>query len=120
MTTKTSTARTIQAATVNAAGASTTRATLNLTTALGLLLMARVTNGATAPTVGCTVLVEVSNDNVNWRQFQAPVGGTDNSGVYDFAIRIPPEVMYLGVTFTGNTGQAVTVEAVGHELTSLG
>lgn len=116
----TKTARTLQASATNAAGSTTTGSSLDQTTSLGLAVTAKVTNGATAPTVGCTFRVEVSNDNSTWRTFSEQLAGTDNAGVYDFAVELSAAWMYVRTVFTGNAGQDVTVEAFAHELTSIG
>ncbi|MBI1370309.1 MAG: hypothetical protein GC162_16870 [Planctomycetes bacterium] len=117
--TATKTARTLQSSTTNAAGGTTTGSAIDLTAAMGLAITAKVTNGATGPTVGCTFKVEVSNDNTNWKTFASYLAATDNSGVSEFALALGAEWMYARTVFTGNTGQGVTVEAFGHELTSL-
>jgi hypothetical protein len=117
----TKTARVIVAAgTSNAAGGSTTGTEVDLSTALGLAVTARVTNGGTAPTIGCTATVEVRESGSGpWRTWGAATGGLLASGVYDFAFDLPPPIMRARVSFSGNTGQAVTVEATGHELTTV-
>jgi hypothetical protein len=114
-------ARTLQASTSNAAGATTTSASLSQTTANGLSIQARITNGATGPTLPCGVRVEVSQDgSTNWRQ-RTPIVLADlgNNIVTDIPFDIPAPIMHVRVVFTGNTGQAVTVEALGHELTTV-
>ncbi len=116
--TATKTARTLQASASNGAGSTTTATTWDLRTAFGGVVQARVTNGGTGPTVACTVTVNISVDGSAWRQYAAATAGTTNSGVYDFVFEIAAPVMYAQVVFSGNTGQAVTVEAYGHEYTS--
>lgn len=114
------TARTLVASTSVAAGGTHTQATpTDLTTALGLTVTAKVTNGATGPTIGCTTRVEVSNDNTAFKTYAQAVAGTTASTTYEFTFEIPPTVMYVRMVFTGHTGQAVTVEAFGHELTTV-
>ena len=117
--TATSTARTLQSSSSNAAAGTTTGTALDLRTDLGLLVTARVTNGGTGPTIGCTFRIEVSNDNSAWFTHFEAVAQTGNNVVTDWSVTLGPEVMYARSVFTGNTGQAVTVVAVGHELTSL-
>lgn len=116
----TKTARTFQSSTSNAAGGTTTGTAVNLTTALGCAVVLKVTNGATGPTVGCTVKIEVSNDTTNWFTWYAATASVTASAVNEFSVDLPPAIMYARSKFEGNTGQAVTVEAVGHELTSIG
>ncbi|MBI1373907.1 MAG: hypothetical protein GC159_14385 [Phycisphaera sp.] len=118
--TATKTARSLQASATNAADATTTGSTIDLTTALGLTVTAKVTNGPTGPITGCRFVVELSHDSTDWKTFSEQVAGTDNDGVYEFVVDVPAPVMYLRSRFTGNTGQGVTVEAFGHELTSIG
>jgi len=117
--TATKTARTLQSSTSNAAGATTTGSAVDLTTALGLHVTAKVTNGATGPTVGCTFRIEISNNNSTWRPHFEAVAQTGNSVVTDWSVALGPEIMYARSVFTGNTGQSVTVEAFGHEFTSI-
>ena len=118
-TTANKTARTLQSSVTNAAGASTTGSTIDLTAALGLAVTAKITNGATGPTVGCAFRLEVSNDNVNWKTFTQQAAGVDGNGVYEFVTELGPAWMYARSVFAGNTGQSVTIESFGHELTSL-
>jgi len=115
----TKTAKTLQASASNTAGSTTTATTWTMTTSYGGVVQARVTNGATGPTVGCSVTVNISVDNSTWRQFAQVTAGTTNNGVYDYAFDLPAPIMYSQVVFSGNTGQAVTVEAYGHELTTI-
>lgn len=125
----TKTARTLVASASNAA-TSTTRGTLLLTSAQGpSRLTCKITNGATGPTTQCTVRVLIAHNTslptagsagTDWKTLYAPVGpGTANSAVLEVAYPIGPEVMCLEVEFTGNTGQAVTVEAYLSELTTV-
>lgn len=115
----TKTARTFQSSTSNGAGSTTTGSAVNLTTALGCVVTMRITNGATGPTVGCSARIEVSNDNSTWRTFFEAVATNAANAVTDFAVELPAAIMHARSVFTGNTGQAVTVEALGHELTSI-
>lgn len=115
----TKTARTLVASASNSAGGTTTGSAINLTTALGLSGTLQITNGGTAPTVACTAYIDVSNDNSTWRQWLAITAGLTVSTAYTYPFSLPAEIMYARARFTGNTGQAVTVEALGHELTSM-
>lgn len=115
----TKTARTVQTSTSVAAGGNQTSGAFDLTTKYGGVLHLKVTNGATGPTVGCTAKVEISNDNSAWKTYRRFKAGVANSGVYEWALDIPPGVMYLRTDFRDHTGQAVTVEATFHEVTSL-
>lgn len=120
MATATKTVRTLQASASNSAAATTNSSTWDLSTALGGTVEARITNGGTGPTIGCDVAVQISYDGgTTWRDFSRQTAGLTNSLTYDFIIDLPPPVKTARVQFTGNTGQAVTIEAFGHELTSI-
>lgn len=119
MATATKTARTFQASVTNTAGGTTTGSSVNLTTAFGCAITGKITNGATGPTVACDFIVEISNDNAAWKVYSKQAGGTVNSAVYEFAVDLPAPVLYARTKFTGNTAQDVTVEAFGHELSSI-
>lgn len=103
----------VAAGTSNAAGASTTIATQSLATTLGqALITALVTNGGTGPTIAATVLIQASWDGgTSWktlRQFPTALGaGVTTSIIYE----VSEAVELVGVIFTSNTAQAVTVEA---------
>jgi hypothetical protein len=114
----TKTARTLQASTSNAAGATTTGTALDLTTKYGGLAQLTITNGATGPTVGCDAILEASVDNSTWYELGRATHGTSNNLAATYNFDVPPAVMHLRSKFTGNTGQAVTVVAVFHELTN--
>lgn len=122
-TTLTSTVHTLVAAgTSNAAGA-TTRAVLDIRGALGGFLQLKITNGATGPTAQCECRVLVAHTTgptpaaasagADWKTLWRFGGGTSNNGVTESgAIEVPFGAQHVEVEFTGNTGQAVTVEAV--------
>lgn len=120
------TARTIVASASNAA-AGTTRGTIDLETTYGGLLTLKITNGATAPTVQCTCNVLIAHNatlptaasaGTDWKTVYTFGGGTTNAAVTEMSIPIDPATMCLEVEFTGNTVQAVTVEAFLSELTT--
>lgn len=107
----------------NAAGA-TTRARLDVSAEDGGILTFRITNGGTGPTVQCEARVLIAHKDsampaaaaegtgdTDWKQVHAIGGGTTANGTARGVFRFGPEVAYLEVEFTGNTGQAVTVEA---------
>lgn len=126
-TTVTKAARTVVASASNAAGA-TTRGTVDLRTALGGLLTLKITNGGTGPTVQCEGRVLVAHDTgatptaasagADWKTVWRFGGGTTISAVTEQSFDFGPEVMHLEVEFTGNTGQAVTVEAYLSEISN--
>lgn len=112
--------RTVQTSASNGAGSTTTSSGLDLRTTIGPhLLTLRMTNGGTTPTVACAANIYTSGDNSTWRLYQGPYQGSlTNSAVVDYSVEIVSGVMYLQVVFSGNTVQAVTVEAYLQELTS--
>lgn len=121
------TARTVVASSSNTAG-STTRGTIDLETTYGGLLTMKITNGATAPTVQCEGRVLVAHNatlpaaasaGTDWKTVYTFGGGTTNNGVTEMNYVVDTSVMALEVEFTGNTGQAVTVEAFLSELSTV-
>jgi hypothetical protein len=108
-----------QASATNTAGSTTTGTGADLTAAYETVMVGKITNGATGPTVACDFIVDVSNDNSDWMEFARFTAGVANNGVYYFPCYIPPGVMYARSRFTGNTGQSVTVECDGHKLTGI-
>lgn len=109
---------TVVAETSNAA-AGTTQGTLDVRSKYGGILTLRITNGATGPTVPCLGSVAVSHEDTlpsagdsSWRTIWAYSGTTTANQVITQAFIFGPEVRHIRSTFTGNTGQAVTVEAI--------
>lgn len=113
------TSRTILASTSNAAAGTTNGTELDLSTKYGALVCAKLTNGATGPTVGCDFVVYVGESTGTKREFSRQTAPTGNNAVTEFVVEVPPSAMFVNVTFTGNTGQAVTVECYAQELTSI-
>lgn len=117
----------VAAATSNAAGA-TTRGTVDLRTAQGGLLTFKLTNGGTGPTVQCTANILVAHNSgatptaasagADWKTLWSVGGGTTANAITEQSIDVPPGIMHLEVEFTGNTGQAVVVEAYLSEITN--
>ena len=111
---------TIIASASNAAGA-TSRGTIDLSSAYGGIVTMKITNGGTAPTLQCEGRVLISHADTlptaasagaDWKTVWRFGGGTTASGVTEQSFQFGPEVRHLEVEFAGNTGQAVTVEAV--------
>lgn len=119
---KTITGAVLVSSAANTAG-STTRGRLDVSAADGGEIRWRMTNGGTGPTVQCEGRVMVARKQASmpaaaaegtgddaWKQVWVAGGGTAASastrGVYTFG----PEVAYIQIEFTGNTGQSVTVE----------
>ena len=125
----TKTARTLVAAGTSNASAATTRGTLQLATALGGVLTYKITNGGTGPTIACEARVLIAHNaslpaagsaGADWKTVPITVNnGTTASTVGEWFWEIPPGVMNIEVEFTGNTVQAVTVEAFVSEATSF-
>lgn len=117
----------VAAATSNAAGA-TTRGTVDLRTAQGGLLTLKMINGGTGPTVQCQANILVAHNSgekpaaasagADWKTLWSVGGGTVANAITEQSMEIGPGVMHLEVEFTGNTGQAVTVEAYLSEITN--
>ena len=116
----TKTGTTIVASASNAAGA-TTRGTIDLSSVYGGIVTLKITNGGTGPGVQCEGRVLISHADTlptaasagaDWKTIWRFGGGTTNSAVTEQSFQFGPEVRHLEVEFTGNTGQAVTVEAV--------
>lgn len=120
MATAVKTAVTFQASASNAAGATTTGSSVDLTTAFGAILTAKITNGATGPTVAASFTTEISHDNSAWKIYSKQTAGVTNSAVYEFTVDLPPAVPYARSKFSENTGQACTVESLATKLTSIG
>lgn len=120
-------ARTLVAAGTSNAAAATTRGRLDLNAAQGgAYLTMKLTNGGTAPTIQCVCNVLIAHNatlpaaasaGVDWKTIYSMGGGTVANAITEFAIPIDPAIMCLEVEFTGNTGQAVVVEAFASELT---
>jgi hypothetical protein len=79
----------VAAGTSNTAGSTTNGTTWNLTTALGGVMTANVTNGATGPTIGCDFVVQISGDGVNWKDASRQTTPTANGGNYPYTFEIP-------------------------------
>lgn len=120
---KTQAATAIISSASNASGA-TARGRIDLTAVDGGIITMRITNGATGPTAQCVGRILVAHKQSSmpaaaaegaadgdWKQVFEFGGGTTASASSRSAFRFGPEVAYAEVEFTGNTGQAVTVEA---------
>lgn len=121
------TPRTIVASVSNAA-AGTTRGTIDLETTYGGLLTMKITNGATGPAVQCEGRVLVAHNatlpaaasaGADWKTVYTFGGGVVANAVTEMNYLVDPAVMALEVEFTGNTNQAVTVEAFLSELSTV-
>jgi len=71
----------------------------------------KITNGASAPTVPCTLVLQTSPDGTNWYDY-FPVGGaTGAAGVVSGSVTMTRGVMFARVIAYGNTTNPVTVES---------
>jgi hypothetical protein len=109
----------IAAATSNSAGGTTNGTELDLSTKYGAIVTCRITNGATGPTIAADFVVYVGSATGEKREFSRQTSATGNNTVTDFAVEIPPGVMFVNVDITGNTAQAVTAEVFAQELTTI-
>lgn len=109
----------------NAAGA-TTRGRLDVSAADGGMIRWAITNGGTGPTVQCEARVLIARKQASmpaaasagtgdddWKRVYTQGGGTTASAKTNGSFNFGPEVAYVEIEFTGNTGQAVTVECTG-------
>lgn len=111
---------------VSNAGASFKRSSaLDLTTSYGGIITFRMDNGATGPTIACSFNILIAHNSTtptaggagtDWKTLASYSGGTAANLVTADSHIIGPEVMGLCVEFTGNTGQAVTVESYFSEI----
>jgi hypothetical protein len=111
--------RTILASQSLAAAGSVNGTEVDNTGGGGMLVCGKCTNGATGPTVACQMRVYTGEASGTKRLFQTLVFDLGNNAVSERTCEIPPGAMYVNVTFTGNTGQAVTVEAYAQHLTAV-
>lgn len=113
--TKSSTARAVVASASNSAGGTTNSSAQ--TVGYGVSGVAKITNGGTGPTVSCKAYLQFSADGTNWfGSMLVADGGTTASAVTERAYTVAPGGAFgdwtnYRVQFTGNTGQAVTVQA---------
>ena len=71
----------------------------------------KITNGASAPAVPCTLVLQTSPDGTNWYDY-FPVGGaTSAAGVVSGSVTMTRGVMFARAIAYGNTTNAVTVES---------
>lgn len=111
---------TLVASASNAAGA-TTRGTLDVSAKYGGIATMKITNGGTGPTVQCEGRVLISHEDTlpaagsagaDWKTVWRFGGGTTSNAVTEQSFEFGPEVRHIEIEFTGNTGQAVTVESL--------
>lgn len=120
-TTTTKGTSTLQASASNGAGSTTNSSSIDMTTKFECDLRGLVTNGATGPTVALTVTVQASSDNSTWKDtpFSCQPAGTGNSVSKPYFFKGLRGGQYYRLQYTGNTGQAVTVEGFADHITNL-
>ena len=97
------------------AGGTQTSATADVHTGYGCTVNMKITNGASAPATPCQMQIYVSNDA--GETLPVPdgkgllIGGLDNNGVYADSFEIDMPIAAVHIVATGNTAQAVTVDA---------
>ena len=88
----------------------------------GGIITIKITNGATAPTEKCVATVMIAHDTdttpatgaagATWKTLTSVDGPGGDSEIAEHSYQFGPEVMHVQVEFTGNTVEAVTVEAI--------
>lgn len=108
------------ASTSNSAGGTTSGSWIDVSGAYEGTIYIKVTNG-TAPTIGLTAKVQRADDNTgtNTYDFAAITHDSAASAVATYAFRLPEGAQWIRVQGTGNTGQAVTIEARLDKTTAL-
>lgn len=109
------------ASTSNAAAGTTSGSWTDVSGAYEGTVYIKVTNGATGPTIGLTAKVQRADDGsgTNTYDFAAITHDSANSAVASYAVRLPEGAQFIRVQGTGNTGQAVTLEARLDKTTAL-
>lgn len=105
----------------NAAGA-TVRGAIDVRNRDGGIVTMRITNGATGPTLQCEGRVMIAHTELGtpatdaagavWKTIWRFGGGITANAVTEQSYEFGPGVKHIQIEFTGNTGQAVTVEAI--------
>jgi hypothetical protein len=123
-------ARTLIAAGTTNAALGTTRGTLDLRESWGGRLTFKITNGGTGPTVQCVANILMAHTDgatpaagsagATWKTLAG--GFTPGTGIaasQEWHYPVDKDIAHLCIEFTGNTGQAVTVEAYLTEITDI-
>jgi hypothetical protein len=114
----------IQASTSRAAGAaSTDSAWIDVSTAIAIDVTGKIANGATGPSTACSFIIETADDGsgANATEYYRVTAVTTNSETSIWPkVPLPDTTLFFRTRFSGNVGQAVTVEAFGHKVTAIG
>lgn len=107
----------------NAAAATFRSSAIDVSGVDGGEITMKITNGASAPTMQCLGKILLCHkqgsmpaaaaEGTDWKVVAQFGGGVVASDIQRFSYKFGPEKAYLHVEFSGNTGQAVTVEALG-------
>lgn len=116
---KDSTEQSLLASTSNAAGATTNSGAM--TTGYGGSILATITNGGTGPTVACSATLQVADSvPTAWHdtddvRTMSTTASDSKTFKFDFGVggNNGGDWTQARIKFSGNTGQAVTVAAVG-------
>ena len=121
----TKTGQVLVSSAANTAG-STTRGRIDCSSAEGGMIRWRMTNGGTGPTVQCEARILIARKQASmptaaaegtadddWKRVYTQGGGLTANASTRGSYRFGPEVAYIEIEFTGNTGQSVTVECTG-------
>lgn len=111
----------VQASASNTAGSTANSTVRDVSTKFGATIYCKITNGATGPTVPCSVYIQMADDTTPTtpKNIFKATAGVANNGVYEFTFILPPSVKYYRTQFTGNTAQTVTVEAYATEFDTV-
>jgi len=71
----------------------------------------KITNGASAPTVPATLVLQTSHDGTNWYDYFTVGGQASAAGVASGSVTMSAGVMYARAIAYGNVTNAVTVES---------
>lgn len=93
----------------------------DLSTGYGADFSIRIANGATGPTIPCTVKMQISHDGGStWYLANGSWGSAaTNNGVYDHNVQVAYQKVRVRFYAYGNTAQDVTVTGLGTQVTSL-
>lgn len=105
------------------AAAGTVRGAIDVRNRDGGIVTMKITNGATGPTAQCEGRVMIAHTELGtpatgaagavWKTIWRFGGGITANAVTEQSYEFGPGVKHIQIEFTGNTGQAVTVEAIG-------
>ena len=107
----------VATATTCSANGSVVSTTADLSLAYSSVITAQVVNGIPQPIMACQVTVNISNDQVNWRQYRQGTASIVPNTVSNFAFDLSEAVLFANVVFSGND-QDVVVESFIHILNS--